>query len=440
MPTSSGIPWPPHPHPWTVPSPSSSAWPSRSSWLAFSSEQWLRTFLSCLTVGADTPTTCCFSYISRQIPCKFVDDDLRPAARAPSPVSCQGQSSCPSLGRRLGGVEGGTRPEDSALWYPSECRTPGEVPAVFSDLVWVVQRFLEELPLGWRKRGEEWQQEVGFLRGLPMRHREGLWTLKLQGNFMSMSGAEKDGGVTWAQDSPSGFLSVSSFHSFPQLPYQKRLAGVCWPQWVLGPGYVTDWSWVPEWLGSYKEAVTSMDRLGSKHPSQGKNPGTLEGTSSRAHTPTASLSLRPSLTSFLVYVSYLTFVICFHCWLMWCNEYFLWYPLHHPSSFLFSSPHTQYMDPSVWFALLVETVLYISNNKCTLNGFTQHCISKYGSHLYKRWTSIFLVMTLLILFSPLMRITGWKEYWGKSRKYEISGNLLGVNTSYGVCFLLEIDA
>lgn len=196
MPTSSGIPWPPHPHPWTVPSPSSSAWPSRSSWFAFSSEQWLRTFLSCLTVGADTPTTCCFSYISRQIPCKFVDDDLRPAARAPSPMSCQGQSSCPSLGRRLGGVEGGTRPEDSALWYPSECRTPGKVPAVFSDLVWVLQRFLEELPLGWRKRGEEWQQEVGFLRGLPMRHREGLWTLKLQGNFMSMSGAEKDGGVT----------------------------------------------------------------------------------------------------------------------------------------------------------------------------------------------------------------------------------------------------
>uniref|UniRef100_A0A8C4PMJ7 Chemokine interleukin-8-like domain-containing protein n=1 Tax=Equus asinus TaxID=9793 RepID=A0A8C4PMJ7_EQUAS len=36
--------------------------------------------------GADTPTTCCFSYISRQIPCKFVDDDLRPAARAPSPI------------------------------------------------------------------------------------------------------------------------------------------------------------------------------------------------------------------------------------------------------------------------------------------------------------------------------------------------------------------
>ncbi|XP_067570311.1 C-C motif chemokine 3-like [Pseudorca crassidens] len=27
-----------------------------------------------LTVGANTPTACCFSYISWQIPCKFMDD------------------------------------------------------------------------------------------------------------------------------------------------------------------------------------------------------------------------------------------------------------------------------------------------------------------------------------------------------------------------------
>uniref|UniRef100_A0A8C9A5R9 C-C motif chemokine n=1 Tax=Prolemur simus TaxID=1328070 RepID=A0A8C9A5R9_PROSS len=39
-----------------------------------------------LTVGAGTPTACCFSYISRQLPLKFVDDYSETSSQCSKPA------------------------------------------------------------------------------------------------------------------------------------------------------------------------------------------------------------------------------------------------------------------------------------------------------------------------------------------------------------------
>uniref|UniRef100_A0A8D2B7D6 C-C motif chemokine n=1 Tax=Sciurus vulgaris TaxID=55149 RepID=A0A8D2B7D6_SCIVU len=39
-----------------------------------------------LTVGADTPTACCFFYISRKIPRKFVDDYYETSSQCSKPA------------------------------------------------------------------------------------------------------------------------------------------------------------------------------------------------------------------------------------------------------------------------------------------------------------------------------------------------------------------
>lgn len=54
-----------------------------------------------------------------------------------------------------------------------------------------------------------------------------------------------------------------------------------------------------------------------------------------------------------------------------------WHPLHHPSFFLFSSPHTQYVNQSLWLVLSWQKWYPLDKiANALLNGFSQHCTSK----------------------------------------------------------------
>uniref|UniRef100_A0A4W2GMM3 C-C motif chemokine 3-like n=1 Tax=Bos indicus x Bos taurus TaxID=30522 RepID=A0A4W2GMM3_BOBOX len=53
---------------------------------AFPPEQGLTTVCPSLIVGANTPTACCFSFVSRQIPRKFVDDYYETSSQCSAPL------------------------------------------------------------------------------------------------------------------------------------------------------------------------------------------------------------------------------------------------------------------------------------------------------------------------------------------------------------------
>nr|CAI9701499.1 unnamed protein product [Rangifer tarandus platyrhynchus] len=54
-------------------------------WLPFPLDKDLAWSVPSLTVGAITPTDCCFSFVSRQIPRKFVDDYYETSSQCSQP-------------------------------------------------------------------------------------------------------------------------------------------------------------------------------------------------------------------------------------------------------------------------------------------------------------------------------------------------------------------
>ena len=54
-------------------------------WLPFPLNKDLPRSVPSLTVGANTPTACCFSFVSRQIPRKFVDDYYETSSQCSKP-------------------------------------------------------------------------------------------------------------------------------------------------------------------------------------------------------------------------------------------------------------------------------------------------------------------------------------------------------------------